>query len=260
MTAEALDRPDAGAAPSPSSSKAHAPSRGLVLVRVVVCALAGLLAALIARAAIALVGDVFHLTPELAAIGASQNPSAEDTQRYTVAMFEVRYSHAALWLAAAAGILGGIMGLTLGLFRRSVAKTFVGTACGVLCGAVAGAAGGYLSTSLEYVSRTRLTAPDASVSEFMTMLWHSVAWLLVGLGCGLGTALGTPTLRVRILVGTVVVAAVAGLVAGTIYPVVAGVALPLTNASLPFPDEPQSLLLWLGLPAVLIGLTLGRRG
>jgi hypothetical protein len=56
------------------------------------------------------------------------------------------------------------------------------------------------------------------------------------------------------------VAGVAGLLGGAVYPIVAGMVLPLADPSLPIPEESGSRLLWLGLPAVLMGLSLGRKG
>lgn len=249
----------ATADPSPESSCVRAaPSRGRVLLRVVACGLAALLAAFLARTTVNAIGEVFQLAPDMAAIGSAQNVSTEDQDRYFAARLSIQSRNATVWLGTAGAILGGLLGLALACFQRPVGKALIGVICGALGAAAGGAAGGYLSVMLEHVYRTRIA--EAVVPETATMLWPAAAWLMVGAGSGLGTAFGAAGVRLRTILGTSMVAMVAGALGGAIFPFVAGVALPLANTALTFPDEPGSLLLWLSLPSVLIGLAIGRRG
>jgi hypothetical protein len=231
-----------------------------VFARTLVVAVAGLCGAAIAGAAIAGIGEVFILPPELAALGVGGIPGAADQQRIAAGNAVVFYKHSALWVATAGAILGGLFGLVLGLFRRSATALVVGTLAGTLLGGAFGACAGPLAVYLDRFLRANLPSGQLAVSDSGLMLMHAAPWLVVGLGCGLGAGLGAFGKRGRTAAGTMLVAGVAGLLGGAVYPIVAGMVLPLADPSLPIPEESGSRLLWLGLPAVLMGLSLGRKG
>ena len=84
-------------------------------------------------------------------------------------------------------------------------------------------------------------------------------WLICGIGVGSGIALGGPIPWKARLESTVIVGLV-GMVGGCLFPIVAGIFFPAVNSTGPIPlvDPIAGRILWLSLPAVLMGLVIGK--
>lgn len=260
MTAETDARTDSGAVETPSAGAPQETSRSAVCVRALILAAIGLVAGAVAAKSITAIGDVFSLPEELAALGRGAIPGAEDQRRIAAGNAVLQSRHMALWLGTAAAILGGSFGLTLGLFRRSGAALLRGLTLGAALAGVCGAGAGLLAVSMDRWHHAHLPKGELAVSDVRIMLMHGVAWFVIGAGCGLGAGLGAVTGRGRTACGGMFVVALAGALGGAIYPVLAGLALPLADPSLPLPDVGTARLLWFCLPAALMGLVLGRKG
>jgi hypothetical protein len=219
----------------------------------------GALAAFIAHSAISRMANVFELPTELAALGRGQIPGPEDQRRIMAGQLVVFAKHSALWLGTAGLLLGGAIGLVLGLFRRSAGSVWRGAIGGALVGGLFGSAAGPLAVYLERHMTSRLASNQSGLSDHQLLLMHASTWLVVGLGVGLGVGCGARERRGRSAAAAMFTAGVAGLIGGVLYLFLAGVAVPLADPSVPVPEGGMNRLLWLGLPSVLIGLTLGRR-
>ena len=128
---------------------------------------------------------------------------------------------------------------------------------GTLFGALAGVAGVWINA----VSRQYMAAGATSPAEQIILLMHGATWLIVGLGIGLGIALGRRQPG-RSRIESTVVTGLVGMVGGCLFPIVAGILFPAVNSSWPVPAfEPTAgRIMWLSLPSVLMGLTIGRNG
>lgn len=251
--------PEPRAASVAASESSRGP-RGTAFARALVLGAVGLAAAGLAHLAISGIGEVFQLPPELAALGVGGPPGPEDQQRISAANLVNRYWHSAFWVGATGAIFAGVFGLTLGMFRRSRSSILAGLTGGVVLGGLFGAAAGLLAVYIDRLLQTNVPEGQLTVPEHMLFVLHAATWTLVGLGIGLGTGLGAATNRWRTAAASMLVAGAAGLLGGVLYPILAGVALPLADTSKAVPEEIWNRLLWLGLPSVLIGLALGRKG
>lgn len=261
MTAQPPTPSDAQPSNQISAPAELAPrSRGAVLGATAALALTGVIGAVLAFLAINAIGEVFRLPAELAALGVGKIPSSEEQQRLAAGNQTLQYKRSVLWLGSAGAILGGLFGLTLGMFRSSRIATFRGLAGGVLLGGVFGACAGPLAMFLDLRLHQNLPPGQLTVPEHWVILMHAATWLIIGLGVGLGAGWGTPLKRGRTMAASMIVAGIAGALGGALYLFLAGFAMPLADATLPIPDENWNRLLWLGLPSILIGLALGRKG
>lgn len=228
----------------------------------VVLGIVGVIASLVASAAIQQTGRVFELPDDLLLekLRLGRNQSPEILKRFYEGRLLLDYQHAALWIGTAGTIVAVMYGLTLGIIRRSRASILAGTAGGLLVGGmfsvVGGIAANYLSEN--FLSPVRLERTDVPLPY--VMLLHGVTWLILGWGIGLGTGLGATKNRVVFAIGSMLIGGIAGAAAGAFYPFFASAAMPLVNPSLTVPEETLNRLVWLGLPVVCIGFTLGRRG
>jgi hypothetical protein len=116
-----------------------------------------------------------------------------------------------------------------------------------------------LAVYFEKHMASRLASNQSGLSDHQLLLMHASTWLVVGLGVGLGVGCGARERRGRSAAAAMFTAGVAGLIGGVLYLFLAGVAVPLADPSVPVPEGGLNRLLWLGLPSILIGLTLGRR-
>jgi len=223
-----------------------------VLVMIVVAALATGLSA----AAILQVGDVFHLTDEVAKLGGG-NISSADQQTLNAARTEVAHRNMAVWGGLAGAILGGFYALALGGLRRVGARLVIGIIVGIVLAGALGAVAGFQSVSLHETFKAKLSGTDA-IPEFQVMLMHAATWGLIGLGVGLAGGLCTRRIGLQPVLTSMLVAGLLGALGGMAFPIVCGVAVPLANVSLPLPEPGTGRLIWLGLPSLLIGIGLGR--
>jgi hypothetical protein len=111
-------------------------SGGTVFARVIVIAVVGGLAAMLAHFAISRMTDVFHLPPELTGLGGGNVPGADDQARLIAGQQVLFYKHTSLWLGSAGAILGALFGLALGLLH---AATWLVVGAGVGIGVGLGA-------------------------------------------------------------------------------------------------------------------------
>ena len=234
----------------PHASVGHAARLGIV----------GLVAALMAWVAIGQTGEVFQLPPELAKLGKGYIPGADEQKQIGAGNVVLYYKHSSLWIGIAGGIAGGLFGLTLGMMRRSSAAILLGTLGGILLGGAFGAAGGPLAVYIGETTIAKLRQSGQSIPEQYSMMMHGATWLLVGLGVGLGTGLGATRKRFGFSLGSMLIAAIAGAFGGALYPFVVAVTMPAVDVSMSIPKGDLNRLVWLGLPGVLMGLALGRRG
>jgi hypothetical protein len=167
--------------------------------------------------------------------------------------------HAALWIGSAGSIVGLLFGVTLGIMRRSRTSVVTGALGGLILGCALSACAGLVANCLgeNVIARVRSEKNDVPVQY--AMLLHGATWLVVGLGIGLGTGLGATKKRFSFAIGSMFMGGIAGAAAGAFYPFVASVAMPFVDPSLTIPEGDLNRLVWLGLPIVFIGLTLGRR-
>jgi|GEM_PF-1612355 len=234
---------------------------GIVVVRTLATALAGGVGAILSWKAIELIGEVFVLPPDLAALAFGQVPPPEVQAEVLAATHENNLWNAAIWLGTAGAILGTFFGLTICLSRRlgfsSIRMIFATVLAGTLFSALAGVVGVWINT----VSRQNMAAGATSPPEYITLLMHSITWMIFGLGIGLGIALGSIRLRSSRIESTVLIGLV-GMVGGCLFPILAGILLPAVNSTWPVPAfEPTAgPIMWLSLPSVLMGLAIGRNG
>ncbi|MEJ7592332.1 MAG: hypothetical protein WKF77_12345 [Planctomycetaceae bacterium] len=245
-----------------SSSELTVPSTsGNVAIRTLSTALAGIACALLSWKAIELIGEVFVLPPDLAALASGQAPPPDVQAKVAAVTRDIDIKNAAIWMGTAGAILGILFGLTLCLCRRlglsSIRMILVMVVSGTLSGAVAGVAGYWINA----VSRQNMAAGATSPPEQFTLLVHSATWMIVGLGIGMGIAMGGRRSG-RSRIESMVVIGLVGMVGGCLFPIVAGILLPTVNSTWPIPPlEPAAgRILWLSLPSVLMGLAIGRNG
>ncbi|WP_010582092.1 hypothetical protein [Schlesneria paludicola] len=222
----------------------------------------GAIAAILADVAILKIGRVFEFSEELLIVKVSEgrNQSPEVMQRFYEGLAILDYKHAALWIGTAGAMSGLLFGLALGLMRQSRGSLVRGAIGGMVLGGVLSACGGLAGNGVgeNIVSRIRMEKIEVPVQY--AMLLHGTTWLIVGLGIGLGTGLGARTNRVRFAIGSMFLGGIAGAAAGAFYPFLASVAMPFADPSLTIPEGDANRVIWLGLPLVFVGLTLGRRG
>ncbi len=250
---------DANAAQN-DAGQTGAVSGGTVFARVVVIAVVGALAAVLAHFAISRMTDVFHLPPELTGLGGGNVPGADDQARMIAGQRVVHDKHTALWLGSAGAILGALFGLALGVFRRSAAAVWRGTIGGMLLGGMFGAAAGPSAVRVERWLDSRLASDESHLPDYQLILLHAAIWLVIGAGVGIGVGLGAPAKRVREAARSMLLCAIAGMMGGTLYLVLAGVVVPLADTTVLVPTGPPERLLWLALPSTIMGLVLGRKG
>ena len=234
---------------------------GSVVIRTLAAAVAGLFGAILSWKAIEYIGEVFVLPADLAGLAFGQIPAPEVQAKVVAATVENQIRNAAVWLGTAGAIMGAFSSLSICLSRRlrltSFRMIFVTVLAGTLFGALAGVVGVWIDT----VSRQNLEVGATSPSEHITLLMHSITWMIFGLGIGLGISFGGIQHRISRIESTVVIGLL-GMVGGCLFPIAAAVLFPAVNSTWPVPAfEPTSgLILWLGLPYVLMGMAIGRNG
>ena len=234
-------------------------STGKLITRLVLGSLCGLLGALVSWKVIEAIGEVFELPPDLAAMGFGSVPSPENQARLASATLGMNLKNAAIWMGAAGAILGAAFGVMVCVSKKpgsaSIRMLFATVLSGALLGVVSGTAGIWIQT----LARQNMEPGATSPPEQMVLLMHSVMWLICGIGVGSGIALGG-TMAWRTRLESTVVIGLVGMVGGCLFPIVAGILFPAVNSTGPIPlvDPIAGRILWLSLPAVLMGLVIGK--
>ncbi len=208
----------------------------------------GILAGTVACAAISRYGTAFGLPSEVELIRGQRMPTLEEERIIDAAERVQSYQNTVLSVAILGGVAGAALGLAVGLRSRTVTATAGGLIGGAILGAAFGAAGGFVELFAAY----RLWEFDFA-RTFKTMMAHSAAFLISGVGIGL--AAGLATRRVRHSLGVVLAAA---FIAGLVYPGLAAAVFPISNTDAVVPGELGPLLMWTVMPVALMGLALGR--
>ena len=228
----------------------------------IVLGLVGVIASVLAATAIQQTGRVFELPDDLLRekrlLGRNQSPDI--LKRFYEGRLLLDYQHCALWIGTAGTIVAVMYGLTLGIMRQSRASILAGTMGGLVVGGLFSACGGIAANYLteNFVSPVRLETTEVPLPYVMVL--HGVTWLIVGWGVGLATGLGATKNRAVFAIGSMLMGGIAGAAAGAFYPFFVSAAMPLVNPSLTVPEETLNRLVWIGLPVVCMGCTLGRRG
>lgn len=221
----------------------------------------GLVAAMIAFLAIRQTGRVFEMPAELMdlKLAEGRNQSPEVMKKFQDGLSLLNYKHAALWIGMAGSIVGVLFGMTLGIIRRSRVSMISGALGGLLLGGAFAICAGLTANFLgeNVISPERQLRIE--VPPHYTMLLHGTTWMIVGLGVGLGTGLGVTKNRLSNLINSMLMSGLAGAAAGAFYPFVASVAMPFVDPTFTVPEGDVNRLVWLGMPMVFMGLTLGRR-
>lgn len=212
---------------------------------------AGLAAGVLAFAALftmARNGLEFRVPDEIAVIREKRQMSFEEAAMVVKAERKLAYQNTALTVAVFGAFAGGLLGMIAGVSRRSLFASSAGLFGGTVVGAGAGALGGLADLyALEWMW------PMAFDHSYKAMVGHSAAFMIAGVGIG-----GAAGLAARQVPQTLGVVLAAALIAGLVYPGVAAVLFPVLNTDAAIPEGMLAQLLWLILPAGLMGMAMGR--
>ena len=236
-------------------------STGKVITRLIFAVSAALSGALLSWKVIEAIGEVFTLPTDLASLGFGSIPSPEDQARLASATLEMNLKNAAIWIGTIGAVLGLSFSMAVCVFRRTGISSIWTMFATVFFGALFGIAAGAVGIWLQRIARQNMEPGGTSPPEQFILLMHGAMWLICGLGIGLGLSLRSPT-PWRTRLESAVVIGLAGMVGGCLFPVLAGIFFPAVNSSGPIPliDPSAGRILWLTLPALLMGLAIGRNG
>ena len=205
------------------------------------------------------IGPVFALPPELAGLAFGAAPPPEVAVRLATETFLMNLKNAAVWIGTSGAVLGLLFSVALLALQRTRSSLIRVVAASLVSGAVFGALAGCVSIYVDSIALMKMDRGATSPAEHFVLLTHSLTWLTAGLGIGLGLAFGTAKPFGKIAESTVMVA-LAAMVGGCLYPIVAGILFPEVNSAfpIPHPDLPSARLIWLSLPAAIMGLAAGR--
>ena len=229
------------------------------LIHSAIVAAFGLAGAFAAWKLMAVIGPVFALPPDLAGLAFGAAPPPEVAARLVAETFLMNLKNAAVWMSVSGAVLGTLLGVALFAVQRprhSLVRLIPATLIG---GAFFGALAGCVAIYSDSFARMKMDPGAISPPEHFVLLTHSLTWLTAGLGIGLGLALGTRK-RPGKIVESAVVVALAAMIGGCLYPIVAGILFPAVNSAfpVPHPDPTAARIIWLSLPAALMGLAAGR--
>ncbi|MGC1272915.1 MAG: hypothetical protein WBC44_04355 [Planctomycetaceae bacterium] len=204
--------------------------------------------AFVALFAMARNGLEFRVPEEIAVIREKRQLSLEEAAMVVKAERKQAYQNTALTVAVFGAFVGGLLGMIAGVSRKSLFASSAGLFGGTVVGAGAGAVGGLVDLyALEWLW------PMGFDHSYKAMVGHSAAFLIAGVGIG-----GAAGLAARQVPQTLGVVLAAALIAGLIYPGVAAALFPMLNTDAAIPEGALAQLLWLILPAGLMGLAMGR--
>jgi hypothetical protein len=193
---------------------------------------------------------VFRLPPELAAVTTMSPPDKQKEQSEASARNHQYNTIFVLGLLGA--LVAGSLAVGEGLARRSFGTILVGGAGCALAAAIFGCLAGFLG----HFSYLKLQ-PVADLSPLAKTI-RMQAIMLGALGGGVGLALGPLSKRWTTFVVCLIAGILAGALAGMLYPMLAARFLPVAITEIDVPLDFQTRLLWVGLPAVLLGLSIPR--
>lgn len=239
-----------------SSASTQTPGSGNSIV---LFAVVGIIAGALGVLTIVGIGERFRLPRELAILGIGGPPGAEDQAKIVAGNVILKYKHSALWMGAAAAVWGGLFCLAKTFVNPTAGNRIAATVSGIACGAVIGAIAGLTSNYVDIwilnnIPRGQLTPP-----EHMPFILHGITWLLMGAAVGLGFGIAFSRKNPAELFATTVVTAIAAALGGILYPLLSAFILPAANVTQAIPDGLPDKFLWMEVPALLIGLALGRR-
>ena len=221
------------------------------LVRIGVSFTAGLAAGVLAFVVLlgmARYGIAFRVPESVSRIEYRERLTSDELAIVREARRKQAYQNTALTVAVFGAVVAGLLGMAAGASRKSILASSGGLFGGTVVGAGAGALGGVVDLyALEWLW------PMAFDHSYKAMVGHSAAFLIAGIG--IGAAAGLAARQVPQMLGVVLAAA---LIAGLIYPGVAAALFPEFNTDAAVPEGALALLLWMILPAGLMGLAIGR--
>ncbi|MFY9252535.1 MAG: hypothetical protein WAO83_03705 [Fuerstiella sp.] len=227
------------------------------IARSVSVIIAGCAATAIGYAIASSFGSPYPTPSELLNLGAA--PTEEERAIAMSAKLAADQGNAMVWLGIAGAILGSIIAATISWFSHDGKSKLV---LSVLAGAIFGAGAGCLSSYLSFPyhqSISTSTLIGSSGREHSTMIMHAMTWGIIGLGVGAACGLSSGNSNMLKSVFTsMLVAGVMGSLAGFVFPLVAAIAVPLADTSLPLPPEGAGRCLWLGLASVFMAGGLSR--
>jgi hypothetical protein len=219
--------------------------------RLILSMTAGIAGGVLACAAIILleVFEIGALQPgDLPRVDDPRNMTAEQIVEFQAVVRTNEYLRTSLFVAAFGAAVGGVLGFVAGVARKSLRASSAGLLGGIVVGAMAGALGGMA----DLFALERLW-PMEFDHTYKAMVGHTTAFLIAGVGIG-----GAAGLVARQLPQTLGVVLAAALIAGLVYPGIAAYFFPVLNTDAAVPDGFWSLLLWTILPALLMGIGIGR--
>lgn len=230
--------------------------------RILLFAVVGIVAGLLGVLAIHGIGEVFRLPKELAALGIGGPPGPEAQAKIIAGNAVLKYKHFALWFGVVGAMWAGLFGLIAsgsGSSGNRLPSRVMFVVKAVVLGGVFGAFGGLMSNFVEIQIHNNIPAGQLTAPEHWIFVLHGMTWLVVGAGVGLGAATGSSGNQFADIILCSIVTASAGMLGGILYPLLAAFILPTADVTIPIPDDTSARLLWMELPALLIGLALGRR-
>lgn len=224
-------------------------------LRFVGAVVAGIVATAGSFAILQSIGLVYPTPPEWMNLGAA--PTPEQLVVAKAAKLKADSGNGMVWLGIAGAVLGGLLILASGLLAGSGRRTMTATATAIISAGLFGCFAGYWIVGFEESINSKIIG-DRSVAETQFMMMHAIGWAAVGLGIGLSFGLLAPTAKVKASGRSALIGAIVGGVAGAAYPILVGVAAPLVNSSRAIPEPGISLVVWLAIPALLLGAAFGR--
>ena len=230
--------------------------------RILLFGVVGIVAGLLGVFVIHGIGEVFRLPKELVALGIGGPPGPEAQAKIVAGNAVLKYKHFALWFGVVGAMWAGLFGLIAsrsGSSGNRLPSRVMVIVKAVVIGGVMGALGGLLSNFGDIQIQENTPAGQLSAPEHWIFILHGITWLVVGAGVGLGAGTASAGNRFADIILCSIVTASAGMLGGILYPLLAAFILPAADVTMPIPDDTSARLLWMELPALLIGLALGRQ-
>lgn len=247
---------ESSAVANPTASSPGEKSAGR---RVATFAVIGLVAAALGVMTIIGIGEQFRLPKELVALGIGGPPGPDAQARIVAGNTVLKYKHFALWFGAVGAVWGVVFGLAKTLAGSGSANRGRAVAAGLIFGGLVGVGSGLASNTVDIWIQKNVPPGQLSPPEHMPFLLHGVTWLIMGLAVGIGVAAGSASKKAADVVGGSLSIAMAAALGGILYPLLTAFVLPTADVTQSLPEHLSGKCLWMGLPAVLIGMAVGRQ-